>query len=64
MSGERSCIILLPRVERDYEKEETHQVDRVLGCENYSGVEKMVDLVPKMAAEMRQAHTLMSAPAR
>ena len=53
--GERSCIILLPRAERDYEKEQTHQVDRVIGFENYRGMEKMVDLVPKMAAELRQA---------
>jgi hypothetical protein len=58
VSGERSCIILLPRVERDYEKEQTHQADRVIAFENYRGLEKMVDLVPQMAAQMRPAHTL------
>ena len=55
VSGERSCILLLPRVKRDYEKEQTHQVDRVIGFENYRVMETMVDLVPKMATELRQA---------
>ena len=36
----------------------TTEADRVIGFENYRGLEKMADLVPQMATDMRQAHTL------